>query len=42
MIQNNQVLASTDNIAGNTGAKSEGYGNDTSNKELRLEANYRF
>lgn len=42
MIQNNQILASTDNIAGNTGAKSEGYGNDTSNNELRLEANYRF
>jgi hypothetical protein len=42
MIQDNQILAPADNIAGNSGAKSEGYGNDTSNNELRLEANYRF
>jgi len=43
MIQNNQILSQASSIAmGNTGAKSEGYGNDTSNNELRLEANYRF
>ncbi|MCX6077540.1 MAG: OprD family outer membrane porin [Campylobacterales bacterium] len=42
MIQDNQILAATDNIAGNSGAKSEGYGNNTSNHELRLEANYLF
>lgn len=42
MIQNNQILAQSENVGLNTGAKSEGYGNDTSNNELRLEANYRF
>ena len=43
MIQDNQILSQASSIAmGNTGAKSEGYGNDTSNTELRLEANYRF
>jgi len=42
MIQNNQILAQSENVGSNTGAKSEGYGNDTSNREFRLEANYRF
>jgi hypothetical protein len=43
MIQNNQILSKASSIAmGNTGSESEGYGNDTSNRELRLEANYRF
>ncbi|MFA6196049.1 MAG: OprD family outer membrane porin [Sulfurimonas sp.] len=42
MIQNNQVLATTDNIAGNSAGASEGYGNDTSNRELRIEINYLF
>lgn len=39
MIQNNDIVQ---NIAGNTGAKSEGITNDTSNRELRVEANYYF
>ncbi len=39
MIQDNQIVS---NIAGNTGKKSNGYGNDTSNHELRVEANYFF
>lgn len=40
MIQNNDVV---DTIAGNpTAGASEGIGNNTSNNELRLEANYRF
>lgn len=39
MIQNNDVVQ---NITGNTGAKSEGITNDTSNRELRVEANYYF
>ena len=44
MYQANQVLAAATNLGtANTAAtKSEGYGNDTSNKEIRLEANYRF
>lgn len=43
MIQDNEQLTLADSIAiGNTGGPSEGYGNDTSNRELRLEANYRF
>lgn len=41
MIQNNQVLA-VNTVVGNTPTASEGYGNDTSNRELRIEANYRF
>lgn len=41
MIQDNEILA-TNVVAGNTPTASEGYGNDTSNRELRLEANYRF
>lgn len=40
MIQNNDVLAH--NITGNSANKSAGIGNDTSNHELRLEANYFF
>ena len=36
MIQKNQVLASA------TATPSQGFNNDTSNNELRLEANYRF
>ncbi|MDD5157825.1 OprD family outer membrane porin [Sulfurimonas sp.] len=41
MIQDNQIiLASQSPNAGATA--SEGYGNDTSNRELRLEANYYF
>ncbi|WP_295055178.1 OprD family outer membrane porin, partial [Sulfuricurvum sp.] len=40
MIQNNDVVGQ--NIAGNSGGPSEGIKNDTSNNELRLEANYRF
>lgn len=39
MLQDNDVVS---NIAGNTGGASEGIGNDTSNKELRVEANYFF
>lgn len=39
MIQDNQEVS---NIAGNSGKKSHGYTNDTSNHELRLEANYFF
>ena len=43
MIQNNEILSKASSISmGNTGTESEGYGNDTSNRELRLEANYRF
>lgn len=43
MIQDNEQLTLADAKAiGNTGGPSEGYGNDTSNRELRLEANYRF
>ncbi|MCX6062281.1 MAG: OprD family outer membrane porin [Campylobacterales bacterium] len=43
MIQNNEILSKASSVAmGNTGTESEGYGNDTSNRELRLEANYRF
>ena len=43
MIQQNQVLAATDFGTGTSKAtKSEGFGNDTSNHELRLEPNYRF
>ncbi len=41
MIQDNEILT-TNVVAGNTPTASEGYGNDTSNRELRLEANYRF
>ena len=41
MIQNNETIQP--NESPNPGATvSEGYGNDTSNRELRLEANYRF
>ncbi len=40
MIQNNDVV---DTIAGNnTAGASEGFGNDTSNNELRVEVNYLF
>ena len=39
MIQDNDIVH---NIPGNTGGASEGIGNDTSNKELRVEVNYRF
>lgn len=43
MIQNNEILSKASSVAmGNSGTESEGYGNDTSNRELRLEANYRF
>lgn len=43
MIQNNEILSlATSTAIGNSGGQSEGYGNDTSNRELRLEANYRF
>jgi hypothetical protein len=42
MIQDNEILPTTSNVTGNTGGASEGYGNDTSNRELRVEANYRF
>ena len=43
MIQQNQVLAATDLGTGaSVATKSEGFSNDTSNHELRLEANYRF
>jgi hypothetical protein len=41
MIQQNQVVSNTlADITG--GTASQGFGNDTSNHELRLEANYRF
>ena len=40
MVQQNQVVSTT--LAGGTGTASQGFGNDTSNHELRLEANYRF
>ena len=39
MLQKNDVVK---NITGNTGGSSEGVGIDTSNKEIRIEANYRF
>ncbi|MDD5051336.1 MAG: OprD family outer membrane porin [Sulfuricurvum sp.] len=44
MYQHNSVLAAatTYGTAGTAATKSEGFGNDTSNHELRLEANYRF
>jgi hypothetical protein len=43
MIQDNQTLSLANSTAiGNSGAQSQGYGNDTSNRELRLETNYRF
>lgn len=42
MIQNNEILSTASNVAGNTAGASEGYGNDTSNRELRLEMNYLF
>lgn len=43
MIQNNEILSKASSIAmGNSGAESEGYGNDTSNRELRIEINYLF
>lgn len=43
MYQHNTVIAATSGLYGTGQAtKSEGFGNDTSNHELRLEANYRF
>jgi len=43
MIQNNEILSTaTSAFLGNTGGPSEGYGNDTSNRELRVEVNYLF
>lgn len=43
MYQSNQKLIALANQYGTgTATKSEGFGNDTSNRELRLEANYRF
>ncbi len=40
MIQHNDKVST--NLTGNTGAASQGIGNDTSNKELRIEMNYYF
>jgi hypothetical protein len=43
MVQQNQILTASANEYGTgTATKSEGFGNDTSNHEYRLEANYRF
>jgi|GEM_PF-523444 len=43
MLQNNQVIiARAGEFGTGTATKSEGFGNDTSNRELRLEANYKF
>ena len=44
MIQNNDVVSTSTayGTAGTLATASEGFGNDTSNREVRLEANYTF